>query len=139
MAKDPMLQSLCSTSIWNALGLMPNTSNLINHVLQSLCSTKNIITHVIQSLCSTKNIITYVLQGLHITHYRTQSCIQYSAHCITIIISIYLFSNHTIINPVHCTMKIVFFHQGPHPTYIIIYKIIKHVHWITPNISKELT
>ena len=27
MAKDPMFQSLCSTSTWNARGIMPNTSN----------------------------------------------------------------------------------------------------------------
>ena len=29
MTKDPMFQSLCSTSTWNALELMPNISNYI--------------------------------------------------------------------------------------------------------------
>ena len=103
MAKDPMFQSLCSTSIWNAPGLMPNNSNIITHVLQSLFSTQNVITHVLQSLRSTQdfithvfqrlrstqNLINHVLHGLHPALYRTQSCIQSSAHFIAIIISVY--------------------------------------------------
>ena len=30
MSKDPMFHNLCSTSIWNAPGIMPNTSNSYN-------------------------------------------------------------------------------------------------------------
>ena len=42
MAKDLMLQILCSTSTWNAPELMPNIKHLINHMLQGPCPTQNI-------------------------------------------------------------------------------------------------
>ena len=40
MAKDPMLQSLFSTSIWNAPGLMPNISNYYNSCAPELMLNK---------------------------------------------------------------------------------------------------
>ena len=106
MAKDLMFQCLCSTSIWNAPGFMPNTSNsyilcalelmLNTNISKLMCSRsgaqhKNQITHVLQSLRSTQNLIIHVLQGSHPTHYRTQLCIHSSAYSITIIISVYAF------------------------------------------------
>ena len=109
MAKDPMFQNLCSTSIWNALGLIPNTSNSYNSCVPELMLKKNLITHVLQSLCSTQNLITHVLQYSGATHYRTQSYIQSSAHLIIKIISVYAFKVNHIIHPVNRTMKIIIY------------------------------
>ena len=39
MAKDPMLQILCSTSTWKAPHLIPNISNYIFMCYRDLCST----------------------------------------------------------------------------------------------------
>ena len=49
MAKDLMLQSLCSTSTWKALGIMPNTSNYLFMCSRASRSTQSVITHVLQS------------------------------------------------------------------------------------------
>ena len=49
MAKDLMLQSLCSTSIWNALGLMPNTSNSYNS-----CAPELMLNTKSHNSCATK-------------------------------------------------------------------------------------
>ena len=79
MAKDLMLQSLCSTSTWKALGIMPNTSNYLfmcsrasrstqvsTHVFQSSSQHKSSITQVLQSFpLNTKHLIKHVLQGPH--------------------------------------------------------------------------
>ena len=82
MAKDPMLQSLCSTSTWNAQELMPYISNYIVMCSRALCSTQNLSTHVLQNfslntnissiMCFTvhaqhKHFINHVLQGPHPT------------------------------------------------------------------------
>ena len=71
MAKDPMLQILCSTSTSNASQLMSNISNYIFMCSRALRSTQNIssimffrvhaqhkyfINHVLQGPCPTKNI-----------------------------------------------------------------------------------
>ena len=63
MAKDPMFQSLCSTSTWKDSGLMPNTSNLSFHVFQSFMLNKNINTHVIERFLLNTTLITHVLQS----------------------------------------------------------------------------
>ena len=63
MAKDMMLQSLCSTSTRNALELMPNISNYIFHVFQSFMLNTNVSIHVLQSLSlNPKHLIDHVLQ-----------------------------------------------------------------------------
>ena len=43
MAKDPMLQSLCSTSTWKAPGLIPNTSNYLLMCSRASRSTQYIL------------------------------------------------------------------------------------------------
>ena len=63
MAKDPMLQSLFSTSTWKALGLMPNTSNLYFHVFQSFTLNTNLNSHVLQVSLLNTTLITHVLQS----------------------------------------------------------------------------
>ena len=89
VAKDPMLQSLFSTSIWNALGIMTNTSNTYNSCVPKLMlNTKSHNSCAPELALNTKynhscapdlalntTLITHVLQGFHPTHYRTQSCI----------------------------------------------------------------
>ena len=63
MAKDPMLENLCSTPTWNAPKLMPNISKLYFHVFQSFMLNTNVITHVLESLSlNTKHLIDHVLQ-----------------------------------------------------------------------------
>ena len=63
MAKDLMLQSLCSTSTWKDSGLMPNTSKLSFHVFQSFMLNTNIILMCYRDSRSTETSITHVLQS----------------------------------------------------------------------------
>ena len=75
MVKDLMLQSLCSTSTWKALGLMLNTSNSSFHVLQIfMLNTKVLITHVLQRFSLNTNINTHVLQSFSLNTNIKYSC-----------------------------------------------------------------
>ena len=64
MAKDLMLQSLCSTSIMEFSRAYAQYFQLYFHVFQSFMLNTNVSTHVLQSLSlNTKHLIDYVLQG----------------------------------------------------------------------------
>ena len=64
MAKDPMLQRLCSTSTWKAPRIMPNTSNYLFMCSRASRSTQ-IINHSIslELLAQHKSSITQVVQS----------------------------------------------------------------------------
>ena len=118
MAKDPMFQSLCSTSTWNVPRIMPNTSNsyfpcalelmLNTNIKKIMCSracAQHIyqMTHVLQSSCSTQTSNHSSSPELTLNTKSHQSCA-----------------------------------SGSMPnTYNRIHAKIKHMHWLTPNICKK--
>ena len=87
MAKDPMFQSLCSTSTWNAPGLMPNTSNsylfmcfrasFSTQMFHNSCSPELLAQHKHQILMcsraprSTKNISSIKCFTVHAQHMKS--------------------------------------------------------------------
>ena len=68
MAKDLMLQSLCSTPTWNTPELMPNISKLYFHVFQSFMLNTNVSAHVLQSLLLNTNISSIMCFRVHAQH-----------------------------------------------------------------------
>ena len=75
MAKDPMLQSLCSTPTWNAPELMPNISKLYFSCVPELYAQHNVNTHVLHNLLlNTKHLINHVLQSPFPTQTFHQPC-----------------------------------------------------------------
>ena len=127
MAKYLMLQSLCSTPTWKALGIMPNTSNNI-----FMCSRASLSTQIIDHSCAPEFLtqqnssITNVLQcSLLNTHHQSLMCSK--APCSTQIINhscaLQLLSQHKSsitrvlqsfpLNTKHLINHVL---QGPRPT-----------------------
>ena len=90
MTKDPMFQSLCSTSTWKAPGLMPNTSNLYFHVLQSFILNTNVSKIMCSRASRSTQNINYPCAPDLLTQHKTfhQSC---ASRSMTNTTSIYIY------------------------------------------------
>ena len=117
MAKDLMFQSLCSTSTWNTLGLMPNTSNsYLFMCFRASCSTQALNTHVLESFLLNTNIKYSCAPQLLAQHkHQILMCLRACAQ------------HKHLINYVL---------QGPRPTHEIIY--IKHMHFDYAQYIKKI-
>ena len=114
--------------------LMPNTSNfynscapdpMLNTKSHNSCVSKLTLNTKSHHLCASGFIPNTLCNSIMHSVFCTFHHNNHLIICIKV--------NH-IIHPVHRTTTIIFVHQGPCPTYTITYKIIKHKHWIMPNI-----
>ena len=75
MAKDSMLQSLCSTSTWKTPGLMPNTSNYLSCVLELLAQHKGKYSSAPDLLAQHTSSVTHVPQSTSLnTNHQSLMC-----------------------------------------------------------------
>ena len=114
--EDPIFQSLCSTSTWNALGLMCNTSNsYLFMCFRASCSTQRFQLMFSRDSCSKQTSNTHVLQSLSLNTNIKYSCAPdlLTQHKHQILMCLRARAQHKYL--------INYVLQGPRPTHETIY------------------